>query len=67
MATVCETLKAAIRANGSGYAAAKASGVNVSAVLRFLNGERDLKGQSIDKLCAALGLELKPVKKTKGR
>lgn len=60
MATVSEQLKSAIRSFGTGtaYAAAKASGVPVGAVQRFLDGERGLHSDSVDKLCKALRLEL---------
>lgn len=61
--TVSDQLKAAIRAFGSGtaYAAAKASGVPVAGIQRFLNGERELRTDSVDRLCKALGLELRTI------
>jgi transcriptional regulator with XRE-family HTH domain len=37
---------------------ARRSGVSLSQVSRFMRGERDLTGDSINKLCAALGLRL---------
>ena len=61
--SISEQLKAAVEANGTAYRAAKESGVEVSAVQRFLNGERDLRLASAAKLCEALGLELKPARK----
>ena len=60
---VSEQLTAAIREYGTAYAAGKASRVSATVIQRFLNGERDLQLKTVDKLCAALGLELRPVRK----
>jgi transcriptional regulator with XRE-family HTH domain len=57
--TISAQLKAAIEASGlTTYALGNASGVDSSAIQRFLSGERSLKLESVDKLAAALGLQL---------
>jgi transcriptional regulator with XRE-family HTH domain len=57
--TISERLKLAMEASGlTPYALAKASGVNASAIQRFLHGERSLKLESVDRIAAALGLDL---------
>jgi plasmid maintenance system antidote protein VapI len=65
--TVSEQLKQAIQSQGTAYRAGKASGVAATVIQRFLNGERDLRLATADKLCAVLGLELRPVGKTRKR
>jgi hypothetical protein len=56
---ISDQLKLAMKASGlTPYAIAKASGVNASAIQRFLHGERSLKLESVDKIAAALGLVL---------
>jgi transcriptional regulator with XRE-family HTH domain len=57
--TISEQLKLAMLASKlTPYALAKASGVNASAIQRFLHGERSLKLESVDRIAAALGLVL---------
>jgi transcriptional regulator with XRE-family HTH domain len=49
------------RVRGTGHTLteiARRSGVSLSQLSRFMRGERDLTGDSINKLCAALGLRL---------
>jgi DNA-binding phage protein len=56
---ISDQLKLAMKASGlTPYALAKASGVNASAIQRFLHGERSLKLESVDRIAAALGLIL---------
>jgi hypothetical protein len=43
------------------YALAKHSGVSVTAIQRFLNGERSVNLKNAQKLCEALGLTLVPI------
>jgi hypothetical protein len=43
------------------------TGIQESALSRFVHGERGLDGASIDTLAAYFGLELKPKGKRKGR
>ncbi len=43
------------------YAVAKAAGLKPELLYRFVAGERDLRLSSATKLCAALGLELRPI------
>lgn len=66
-----EQLKSFMRASGeTGYGIAKATGVEQSAISRFLSGERGLDLTSIEKLAKHFRLELrqKPLaKKKKGR
>jgi len=45
------------------YQISLASGVNSAALYRFMSGKRDLTLASADKLCKALGLELRQTKK----
>jgi ribosome-binding protein aMBF1 (putative translation factor) len=50
-----------IKAKGwSGLALGNASGLNSSIILRFMAGERDIRLETAQKLCAALGLALVP-------
>lgn len=50
------------------YALARDSGVNSAVVGRFLKGERDVTLTTAEKLCRALGLELRAAdRKRKGR
>lgn len=46
----------------SGYALAKLSGVPMRTVQAYLAGDTDLAGRRIEKLAAALGLELRPAR-----
>jgi len=40
------------------YSLASASGVSDSQIIRFFRGERDLRFQTAERLCRALGLSL---------
>jgi len=64
---ITDQLKAALRAYGTAYRAGKDSGVEITAVARFLNGQRDLRLGSADKLCRVLGLELRPIRKPRAK
>lgn len=45
------------------YAISKATGVDQAIAARFIRGERkQIRSETIDKLCAYLGLELQPIK-----
>lgn len=56
------------RQNLSGYALAKLSGVPLRTTQRYLADVNDLAGENVALLAAALGLELRPVRKsTKGK
>ena len=54
----------------SGYRIGKLSGVPIRTVQAYLAGTTDLAGRRIEKIAAALGLELRPAlrtrRKTKG-
>src|ERR1700730_7243283 len=64
--SVTETLRRAIMgASVSRYAIAKATGIEQSALSRFIHGERGLDGTSIDKLAAYFSLELLPAQTRK--
>jgi plasmid maintenance system antidote protein VapI len=58
--SVSDQLKSAIRAYGTVYRLAQDSGIAQPVINRFVNGERDLKLATVDKLAQHLGLELKP-------
>lgn len=59
MATPSEVLRETIRQRGlTAYRLSKQTGVSVDAIQRFINGERGLRLDTFDALCAALGLEL---------
>jgi len=61
---ICEQLRRAIRDSGlSLYRLERECGVNNAQLSRFMRGEQDLKGRSIDRLCKFLGLELRPTKR----
>ncbi len=65
---VSERLLQAIADSGlTHYAIAKAAGVTPTQVSFFVSGQRSLTLESVDKLSAALGLELNPAKKAKVR
>lgn len=56
---ISRVLRKAIREQGlTAYAAAKHAGVSVDAVQRFLNDERGLTLETVDKLASALQLTL---------
>ncbi len=72
MATIAEQLRRAIERSGkTRYRISQESGIAQAVLSRFVNGERDLKVDTADKLCAALGvrvvLESPPAKKPKGK
>ncbi len=58
-----ETILQTAKARGlSAYRLARMSGVPQRTVQAYYSGERDLTGARLDKLAAALGLELRPVR-----
>ncbi len=59
--TLTETLKAAIEAHGGTYRAAKDSGVSYPVLIRFVNGTRDIRLATVERLVKVLGLELRPI------
>lgn len=62
-----DTLRTAVeRCGQSRYAISKATGVPASVLSRFVADGRGLRSENIDKLCAHLGLALKPGKSRKG-
>lgn len=66
--TLSETIRDAMRRDErSLYALAVDSGVSRGQLVRFYNGQRELTLPAADKLCRALGLELRPVRRRKGR
>jgi len=67
--TVSEQVRHEIKQSGlTRYEIAKQSGVEQSALSRFVSGERGLSTSSLDKLAAVLDLEIvKRVKKEKGK
>ena len=57
--TVTEQLRRAIERSGQSFRdIAKETGVNVGVVSRFVRKERGINGDTVDKLCRWLGLEL---------
>jgi transcriptional regulator with XRE-family HTH domain len=57
--TLPDQIRAAIRSDGrSVYALAKAAGLEQRTLGRFANGERDLTGERLGRLMAALGLRV---------
>lgn len=66
MMTIHESIRRAAERQGlSGYALGKLADVNIRTVQAYLSGAMDLSGRRLDKLCAALGLELRPVRSAK--
>lgn len=67
--TVGEQLRRAVETCGqTRYAISKATGIPQSVLSRFVAGGKPLRGENVDKLCAYLGLELRPKSgKRKGR
>lgn len=57
-APVSDQLRAIIKARISPYAVATAAGVAPSVLTRFMNGERGLTTDTLDRLAEALGLKL---------
>ena len=65
--TVTNQIRKAILMCGmSRYAIAKQTGIGADMLCRFVHGERGLSSENTDKLCAFLGLELRPIRQ-KGR
>ena len=65
--TVSQTLLAEIRRRDlTAYSAAKLAKLDTAVMARFLSGERTLSQGSIDKLAAALGLSLQPIRDPEG-
>jgi len=61
---VSTSLRAAIQECGlTLYRLAKESGVDAAVLGRFVKNERDLNLQTADRICNALGLELRPTKR----
>jgi transcriptional regulator with XRE-family HTH domain len=59
MASIADELRRAIERSGkSRYRIAQESGVAEAVLSRFVHGERDLRLDTADKLCAALGLRV---------
>lgn len=70
--TVTESLLAALRGRlKSGetfYAIGKAAGVDQQIISRFVSEERkQIRSETIDRLCEYLGLELRPAKTKRGK
>ncbi len=51
----------------SGYRLARMADMPERTIQAYLAGDRDLTGERLTKLCEALGLELRPKHKRKGR
>jgi transcriptional regulator with XRE-family HTH domain len=59
-----EQIRAAVRSSGlTSTVLAERTGVDTGRISRFMRGERDLTLHAAARLCAALGLELRPVGK----
>lgn len=64
--TVSDQLRQAIEAaNVSRYQISKDVGISAPVLCRFVHSDCGLSLANIDKLCTYLGLELRPVRKTK--
>lgn len=62
--TISDQLRAVIKARSlTAYGINRLSGVNIAMIQRFINGERDLRLGTVDKIAAALGLRLCEVTK----
>jgi plasmid maintenance system antidote protein VapI len=56
---VCDQVRDVFRESGwTFYRLGKEAGVKPETVARFIRRERDVRGETFAKLCAALGLEL---------
>ena len=67
-ASLSSVIERTIRADGrSLYRIAKDADVAVAVLQRFMSGERGITLRTADRICPVIGLELRPVKKTKGR
>jgi transcriptional regulator with XRE-family HTH domain len=61
---VIEAIRRACKqSSASQYRIAKDTGIDKSALSRFVSGERGLSMENVDALCRYLGLELKPIKR----
>ena len=58
MKTVSDQLREAVNAYGTVYRAAKESGICQPVLQRFVNGERGLSMENIDKLAEFFGMRL---------
>lgn len=66
--TLSEAMRDAMKRDGrSLYQLAVDSGVSRGQVVRFFNGQRELTLPAADKLCHALGLELRSVRRQGGK
>jgi len=66
MRSMSDILKKAILASRlSNLSLAKQAGVNRQSIARFLSGETTITLEQAERLAAFLGLELRPIKKTK--
>jgi len=66
--TFSETIRRAMQRDGrSLYQLAIDSGVSRGQLVRFANAERELTLPAASKLCAALGLELRPAPRRSAR
>lgn len=61
-----DVIRDAIRKDGrSLYQLWKDTGIAQAVLGRFMRGERDMNLRTADRVCRALGLELRPVRKPK--
>jgi hypothetical protein len=67
--SIADQLRQAIRESGlTHYRIAKEAGIpKPDPIARFVSGERDLRLESAAKIARALGLELRPISKPKGK
>ena len=66
--TLSEAIRAAMRRDGrSLYALAVDSGVSRGQLVRFYNGQRELRLPAASALCETLGLELRPARRRKAK
>lgn len=57
--TLTGALRQAIRESGQTiYAVSKGAGISNPVTIRFMSGERDIRLETAEKLCAYLGLKL---------
>ncbi len=64
---VIERLRDAVRRDGRTLKAIAAeAGVDHSCLSRFMRGQRKVGSETVERLAAALGLELRPVARKKG-
>lgn len=68
MPTITQQLIDAIEQSGqTRYAISQACGVNQGTLSRFVNGKAGVTTETVDRLCAHLGLELRPISKRRKR